>query len=64
MSKLTLKALRVNKDYTQKVAAEKMGVSQKTLSNWENGITFPDQKQIEKICSVYDTSYDYINFMV
>ena len=64
MGKMTLKALRVNKEYTQSVAAKKMGVSQKTLSNWENGITFPDQKQIEKICEVYDTTYDYINFAV
>ena len=64
MGKMTLKALRVNKDYTQKIAAEKLGVTQKTLSNWENGITFPNQKQIETICEVYDTPYDYINFVV
>ncbi len=64
MEKWTLKALRVNKDYTQKVAAKKMGISQKTLSNWENGISFPNQKQIEIICSVYGTSYDQINFAV
>lgn len=64
MEKITLKALRVNKNYTQKVAAEKMGVAQKTLSSWENGITYPNQKQIETICKVYDTSYDYINFIM
>ena len=64
MEKMTLKALRVNKDYTQKTAAKKLGVTQKTLSNWENGITFPNQKQIEAICEVYGTSYDYINFVV
>ena len=64
MEKMKLKALRVNKGYTQEVAAKKIGVSQKTLSNWEKGITFPDQKQIDKICEVYDTSYDYINFVV
>lgn len=64
MDKMTLKALRINKDYTQKVAAEKMGVSQKTLSNWENGVTFPNQQQIETICNVYGTSYDHINFVV
>ena len=64
MEKMTLRALRVNKHYTQKIAAEKIGVSQKTLSNWENGITFPDQKQIEAICEVYSTLYDYINFAV
>lgn len=62
--KMTLKALRVNANYTQEVAAEKIGVSQKTLSNWENGTTFPDQRQIEKICEVYGVSYDCINFVV
>lgn len=64
MEKMTLKALRVNKGYTQKVASKKMGITQKTLSNWENGITFPNQKQIETICEVYGTSYDYINFVM
>ncbi len=64
MGKMTLKAIRVNANYTQKVAAEKIGVSQKTLSNWENGITYPDQKQIEMICTVYGTTYDCINFVV
>ena len=64
MEKMTLKALRVNVNYKQSVAAEKIGVSQKTLSNWENGITYPDQKQIEMICKVYNTSYDRINFVV
>ena len=64
MNKLTLRALRVNTGYTQKAAAEKIGVSEKTLWNWENGITYPDYKQIETICSVYDTSYDRIKFVV
>lgn len=63
MDKMTLKALRVNTGLTQKVAAEKIGVTQKTLSNWENGITYPNQKQIEIICDVYGVSYDRINFV-
>lgn len=64
MKKMSLKALRINADYTQAVAAKKIGVTQKTLSNWENGITYPNQKQIEKICFVYGVSYDCINFVV
>ena len=64
MKKMTLKALRVNLNLTQEVAAEKIGVTQKTLSNWENGVTYPNQKQIENICTVYETSYDCINFLV
>ena len=64
MDKISLRALRVNANYTQKVAAEKIGVSQKTLFNWEQGNTYPNQQQIEKICDVYGVSYDCINFVV
>lgn len=64
MEKITLKALRVNAKMTQIKAAKNLGISQKTLSNWENGITFPDQQAIEKICELYGVSYDCINFGV
>lgn len=63
MEKMTLKALRVNAGYTQYEASKKIGVSQKTLSNWEKGNTYPNQKQIENICEVYGTTYDRINFV-
>lgn len=62
MDKMTLKALRVNVKMTQTEASERLGVSQKTLSNWENGVTFPDQQMIERICDLYNTCYDGINF--
>lgn len=64
MEKITLKALRVNANLTQKVAAEKIGVSQKTVLNWEKGNTYPNQQQIEKICLVYGVPYDCIKFVV
>ena len=62
MEKMSLKALRVNAKMSQQEAAQKLGVSQKTLCNWENGNTFPDQRMIEKICELYGVSYDFINF--
>lgn len=62
MEKMSLKALRVNAKMSQHEAAQKVGVSQKTLCNWENGNTFPDQRMIEKICELYGVSYDFINF--
>ena len=64
MDKMTLKSLRVNVNMTQEEVAKILGVSQKTLSNWENGVTFPDQPAIEKICELYGVSYDFINFEV
>ena len=59
---MSLRALRVNMGLVQKEAAKRIGVSNKTLMNWEKGNTYPNQKQIEKICEVYKVSYDCINF--
>ena len=62
MHKLSLKAARVNVGYSQKKAAELLGISNKTLCSWENGKTFPDQPMIEKICALYHVTYDIIDF--
>lgn len=62
MPKITLSAARVNAGYSQKKAAELLGISNTTLCNWENGKTFPDQPMIEKICNLYGVTYDMINF--
>ena len=63
MTKITLRALRVNAGYSQKKAAELLEISNSTLCNWEKGITFPDQPMIEKICKLYGVTYDMINFV-
>lgn len=62
MARVTLAAARVNKQLTQAVAAEKIGVNVNTLKNWESGSTFPKQPQIEKICEVYGVTYDELIF--
>jgi DNA-binding XRE family transcriptional regulator len=62
MSKLTLKALRVNAGLSQKEAAKLIGVSNQTLCAYENGRAFPKQPVIEKMCEVYGVTYDVINF--
>ena len=62
MIKISLKAARVNAGYSQKEAANILGISNKTLCSWENGKTFPDQPMIEKICALYGISYDMIDF--
>lgn len=59
---ITLESARVNKKLTQEQASELIGVSVGTLRNWENGVTYPNQPQIEKICEVYGLSYDNIIF--
>ena len=62
MKKISLKAARVNAVLSQKEAAKKLGISNKTLCSWENGKTYPDQPMIEKICVLYGVTYDMIDF--
>ena len=63
MLKITLEAARVNAGYTQKDAAKKLGVSNKTVQNWENGRSYPSADKIAEICDLYVISYDNINFL-
>ena len=61
---MTLKALRVNAGLDQKAAADRIGVTPETLSNWERGKSFPNVPQISKIEEVYNTTYADINFFL
>lgn len=63
MFKISLEAARVNAGLDQKSAAKALGVSNKTLGNWEKGITFPPADKIAKICELYGVPYDVINFL-
>lgn len=63
MARMTLKAARVNKGYTQEQAAELLNVSKDVVSNWERFITYPDVKDVRKIEQVYDVSYNDIIFL-
>lgn len=63
MPKITLKAARVNIGITQKEAAKMLNVSNKTLCNWENGISVPKANNIDAICSLYGVAYDNLIFL-
>ena len=63
MAKISLKAARVNAGFSQKEASILLQVSNKTLSSWENGDTFPSAKKIERLCALYNVSYDDIIFL-
>ena len=52
--KLSLKALRANKDMTQAEASKRLGVNPGTLSRWESGKSYPSITQIKKIEELYD----------
>lgn len=61
--KITLKSARVNKGLTQEQACVSLGISKKTLSNWENGITSPPLDKLDAICKLYEVDYDNLNFL-
>lgn len=60
--RITLAAARVNVKLTQAVAAKKIGVTKKTLVNWESGKTFPKADKIPIICATYKREYDEIDW--
>ena len=60
---ITLKAARVNKNLTQKQAAELLGVTVEVIGNWERGITFPKIPMIKKIEQLYGLPYSEIIFL-
>lgn len=61
--KLTLKALRINKNLTQEEVGKKLGVTKDTISRWENAKSFPNVKQIKEIEKLYNVTYDDIIFL-
>lgn len=63
MAKMSLKAARVNAEMTQDEAANKLGVSVRTVQKWEKGKTFPDANRIDDICNVYGVTYDDLKFL-
>ena len=61
--KMTLKALRANKRWTQRQAAEAIGINEDTWRNYEHGKTFPDVPIIKKIEKVFNVTYADIIFL-
>jgi len=61
---MTLKAARINRNLTAKEAAEKLGISVETLSNWEKGETYPDIPKLKRIETVYQVGYNDLIFLM
>jgi transcriptional regulator with XRE-family HTH domain len=38
-------------------------ISNKTLSNWENGISVPNINQVNALCELYGRRIDELNFL-
>ena len=59
---ITMKAARVNQNLNQAEAAKLLGISRKTLQNYEAGNSFPDVPILKRIESLYKVSYSDITF--
>lgn len=59
---MRLDAARVNAQLSQQEAADRLGISRNTLSNYENYNTKPSIEMGEKIASLYGTTVDRIKW--
>lgn len=55
-----IKDLREDADLKQSELAQAVGISQKTLSNYETGKTNPDSYAIIKLAEFFNVSTDYL----
>ena len=55
-----LKNARNEKGITQEQAAELLGVSRQTISNWENNKSYPDIVSVIKMSDSYSVSLDHL----
>ncbi len=55
-----LKELIKVKGVKQRFIADKLGVSEVTVSNWVMGKTFPSEENLEKLCKLLDIPVEKI----
>lgn len=55
-----LKELRSEKELSQTQLAKELGVSQRSVSNWETGVRQPDFETLEKLANFFAVSTDYL----
>ena len=55
-----LKILRESKGYSQQQLANKIGMSQQSIYNYETNKTEPDIESLKKLADVFDVSLDYL----
>ena len=58
----TLRSIRRSKDISQSKAAEILGISVETLSNYERCKYYPDVLVIDRIIALYGVHYEDIIF--
>lgn len=60
MDKVTIRAARVNANYTQAEIADKMGVSRATINAWERGRVKMKPHQIFAFCYICGVTEDLL----
>lgn len=57
---ILIRNLRVEKGYTQKMLAEKLNISDKTVSKWERGLGYPDISLVCELAEILEVNTDNI----
>ena len=52
------KMYRLQNGYTQKQVAEKLGISQSNVSDWENNVSRPEYENLIALSKLYDETID------
>ena len=55
-----IKKSRIDAKLTQEQAAEALGISRQTISNWENEKSYPDIASVLKMSDLYGVSLDFL----
>ena len=55
-----IKELRQDKDLKQKEVADKCNITQRKVSDIENGTTEPNLEDLRALCRLFNVSADYI----
>lgn len=55
-----LRELRCEKEWTQEQLAERLGISNRSVSRWENGNTMPDFDLLLQLARLYDVDVEEI----
>ena len=57
---LRIKPARQARQWSQQQLAQRMGVAQNTVSNWENGRRQPTPQQLLRMAELLDVSVEYL----
>ena len=57
---VSMKAMRINAQMSQAQVAKELGITTKTVQNWEKNVCAPDAMQFARLCRLFNCSRDDI----